>query len=173
MLLTPNECRVMTIPENRYRTRLDVALSNRSAFHEKLLLQNSHALPKAYYQQYRNTSAINPEIVTMASHPTVKMNQPHTQQPTSTQTQPQTKNPFETTQQEQSLTDIVNSIKANAKQQTQHADKTQASQPPQAVKTPSKPKTQYVWKPGHGAIEKVDKRTGEIYHLAEHIQHAA
>lgn len=38
---------------------------------------------------------------------------------------------------------------------------------------PAKPQTQYVWKPGHGAIEKVDKRTGDIYHLAEHIQQAA
>jgi hypothetical protein len=28
-------------------------------------------------------------------------------------------------------------------------------------------KPQYVWKHGHGAIEKVDRRTGEIFHLCE------
>lgn len=28
-------------------------------------------------------------------------------------------------------------------------------------------KPTYVWKPGHGAIEKVDRRTGEIFHLCE------
>ena len=28
-------------------------------------------------------------------------------------------------------------------------------------------KSAYVWKPGHGAIEKVDRRTGEIFHLCE------
>ena len=28
-------------------------------------------------------------------------------------------------------------------------------------------KPSYVWKPGHGAIEKVDRRTGEIFHLCE------
>lgn len=35
-------------------------------------------------------------------------------------------------------------------------------------RTPDKTtKPQYTWKPGHGTIEKVDKRTGEIFHLAE------
>ncbi|WP_020560883.1 hypothetical protein [Thiofilum flexile] len=48
------------------------------------------------------------------------------------------------------------------------AAKAAAAKP--SPKAPSKNnpnKPTYVWKPGHGAIEKVDRRTGEIFHLCE------
>lgn len=49
---------------------------------------------------------------------------------------------------------------------TSGASVTKAPVPPKA----SAKKPTYVWKPGHGAIEKVDRRTGEIFHLCEEGQ---
>lgn len=66
-------------------------------------------------------------------------------------------------------------IAQNTTEATQqiHTEHTTSGKQTQSSKPQTKPQTQYVWKPGHGAIEKIDKRTGDIYHLAEHIQQAA
>lgn len=113
--------------------------SNRHAFHQQQLLQSFSALHPAHYQVLSNRWCVNSAIATSTGDIV----------------------PENLIRQVELVPERAYIIP--------ETDLPRLEQP-EAATTPiptAVPKAKMVWKPGHGAIEKVDKFTGEIMHLVE------
>lgn len=115
--------------------------TNQHTFHHQRLLQNARALHPGYYAQMSNQFCINKRIMAPTGD-RLPMKAPTSRLNLTPETT------------------LLHSPDFRPDSET-------ALQPEFIVSVAITSKSRMVWKPGHGIIEKVDKLTGEIMHLAE------
>lgn len=135
-----------------------MAYSNLQSFHRGLALQNATALPAEYYADLHNASSVR----TVSRYLAAPIACIHEAIPT--------------------VTDKIQDRQPNLTLQPLSEKQIFPSIAPQRIPTVStvlrpvvtidnqpvlEKDGKVIWKPGHGLIEKVDKLTGEIVHLAE------
>lgn len=119
--------------------------TNQHTFHNLRLLQNARALHPDCYKQFSNRFCVNKRILTPTGDMVpMQMPEPH-------------------------LNLIPETTLPHLPSFWYDNEETPQAAPEPAVTTPATTtgKSRMVWKPGHGAIEKVDRLTGEIMHLVE------
>ncbi len=169
-------------------------LSNLQSFHHGLILQNATAFPAAHYRAVNNQSAvimaacpspaiINPHAVaplknkpeTTAWH-VIRHTAPAKPVPETAPTPhptPATELPSRKPAKKRPLHNtLLPAPVLLPLLDTQpiihpHPVQDELPAPPEPNTRPHQVGKKHLWKPGHGVIEKVDKLTGEIVHLAE------
>lgn len=154
--------------------------SNHLAFHSPAALQNAYALAAVYYQ-FNNQKAVVLSSLALAYRVNTELSRTRITpviQETAHEIHmeaPVMKAPIivdNSVQYGKVEVPIAATSKNSAAAAKQRLMVAKASNPRPAAPiplpvVPKAKKPQYVWKPGHGAIEKVDRRTGEIFHLCE------
>ncbi len=142
-------------------------LSNLLSFHQRVTLQNASAFPGAHYASLNNLHCINAALLQLGQSTPIRQNRQnlrtHTLRPLDAQTMcPPNNN---------------KTLKTPAIAIPNTEPKTEPKLPvrlPAPSRAPSAPRVtaathnkRIIWKPGRGGIEKVDKLSGEIMHMAE------
>jgi hypothetical protein len=134
-----------------------MAYSNRQSFHSGLVLQNATALPANYYAELTNSLSVRP-----ISRHTPAIVSIHESIPVVTEKIDSSLIPTVQTQApEKQISPPVSTERIPVV--------SEALRPAITIDTTPvlEQGGKVIWKPGHGLVEKVDKLTGEIVHLAE------